>query len=181
MKLMTARSRIDALRAEDAPALFACRADPAVARFQGWRPADVAAATVFIDAQSAMNTDQPGGWLQRAIRLRADGTLIGDLGLNLPANDAEAMEFGISLMPPFQHCGYVREALRAVFDRVFAELGRHRIQASVDPRHAASIAMLRSLGMRQKAHHRESLCLRGEWVDDLVFAMPGREWPRHRG
>jgi RimJ/RimL family protein N-acetyltransferase len=30
--------------------------------------------------------------------------------------------------------------------------------------------------MRQEAHFRESLRLRGEWVDDVVFAMLAREW-----
>ena len=44
MELVTARLRIDALRPTDAEALFACRADLAVARYQGWCPADVAAA-----------------------------------------------------------------------------------------------------------------------------------------
>ena len=57
---------------------------------------------------------------------------------------------------------------------------RHRIQASVDPRNVASMALLRSLGMRQEAHFRESLWLQDAWVDDVVFAMLAREWPSHR-
>jgi RimJ/RimL family protein N-acetyltransferase len=59
---------------------------------------------------------------------------------------------------------------------VFGQLGRHRIHASVDPRNLASMAMLRALGMRQEAHHRESLWLHGEWVDDVVFALLASEW-----
>jgi RimJ/RimL family protein N-acetyltransferase len=34
--------------------------------------------------------------------------------------------------------------------------------------------------MRQEAHFRESLLFRGEWVDDVVFALLAREW-RDRG
>jgi RimJ/RimL family protein N-acetyltransferase len=30
--------------------------------------------------------------------------------------------------------------------------------------------------MRQEAHHRESLWLHGEWVDDMIFAMLSRDW-----
>jgi hypothetical protein len=66
------------------------------------------------------------------------------------------------------------------FEHVFGELGRHRIHASVDPRNLASMTMLRALGMRQEAHHRESLWLRGEWVDDVIFAMLASEWPPHQ-
>lgn len=30
--------------------------------------------------------------------------------------------------------------------------------------------------MRQEAHHRESLWFRGEWVDDVIFALLDHEW-----
>ncbi len=175
MELVTARLRIDALRPDDAVALFALRSDPAVARYQGWRPADPAAARAFIERQSSAAT--PVGWFQRAIRLREGGRLIGDLGVNLPEDAQASVEFGVSLVPVAQGGGYAGEALRALFDQVFGPWGRHRVQASVDPRNLACLALLRSLGMRQEAHHRESLWLHGEWVDDMIFAMPSRDRP----
>ena len=176
MELTTARLQLDALRPDDAEVLFAYRADPAVARFQGWRPADVVAVRDFIDAQAAMVPGQAGGWFQRAIRLRDSGSLIGDLGVSLPGQVEASVEFGVSIMPAHQGHGYASEAVRALFALVFDRLGRHRIHASVDPRNVASLAMLRALGMRQEAHHRESLWLHGEWVDDVVFAMLAGEW-----
>jgi RimJ/RimL family protein N-acetyltransferase len=36
------------------------------------------------------------------------------------------------------------------------------------------------LGMRQEAHFRESEIFKGEWGDELVFAMLEEEW-RDRG
>ncbi|GAB2549712.1 GNAT family N-acetyltransferase [Rhodanobacter koreensis] len=176
MELGTTRLRLDALRPEDAEALFAYRADPAVARFQGWRPADLAAARGFIDEQRDVAPGVSGGWFQRAIRLRDDGRLIGDLGVHLPEQAEASVEFGISIAPAHQGHGYASEAVRALFELVFARLDRHRIHASVDPRNLASMAMLRGLGMRQEAHHRESLWLQGEWVDDVVFALLASEW-----
>ena len=182
MELVTARLHIDALRPTDAAGLFACRADPAVALYQGWRPADLAEASEFIDRQPTATT--PVGWFQRAIRLREDGRLVGDLGVNLPGDVRESVEFGISLAPTGQGHGYAGEALRALFDQVFGPWGRHRVHASVDPRNLACLALLRAAGMRQEAHHRESLWLRGEWVDDMIFALLESEWQaarRHRG
>ena len=175
MELVTARLRIDALRPADAEALFVCRANPAVARFQGWCPADIAEAREFIGRQPWETA--PSGWFQRAIRLHGDDGPIGDLGVNLPADVRESVEFGISIASAHQGRGYAGETLRALFDQVFGQFGRHRIHASVDPCNLASMAMLRGLGMRQEAFHRESLWLRGEWVDDAVFAMLSREWP----
>ena len=85
--------------------------------------------------------------------------LIGDLGVCVPEDADGSVEFGISIAPRFQGDGYAGEALHALFGWVFQTMGRHRIHASVDPRNLASMAMLRSLGMRQEAHFRESLRL----------------------
>ncbi|UGB39256.1 GNAT family N-acetyltransferase [Frateuria soli] len=173
MELSTDRLRLDRLHPDDAEALYACRADPAVARFQGWRPTSVAEARAFIDTQAE---PAPGLWFQRAIRLRDGHALIGDLGVCLPATPGDSVEFGISLASTQQGRGYAREVLRALFHQGFDVLGWRRIHASVDPRNAACMALLQALGMRQEAHFRESLWLHGEWVDDVVFAMLSREW-----
>ena len=178
MELATARLRLDALRAGDAEALFGYRADPEVCRYQGWRPAALADAERFIEDQSVLAAPAQGRWFQRAIRRRDDGVLIGDVGLCLA--DAQA-EFGITLAPAAQRKGYAREALHALFDWLFDELGVHRVHASVDPRNAPSMALLQAMGMRKEAHYRESLLLHGEWVDDVVFGLLAREWPDAAG
>jgi RimJ/RimL family protein N-acetyltransferase len=175
LELATARLKLDALRPEDAPALFAYRADPAVARYQGWRPADAGEALAFVEAQAAASADGPG-WFQRAIRLRENGVLVGDLGIHLPPDAAAAAEVGISIAPAWQRRGYAGEALRAALELIFGRLGRPCVRASVDPRNLASVALLRSLGMRQEALHRHGLQLHGEWVDDAVYILPAEAW-----
>ena len=176
MEFVTARLRLDALREDDAEALFAYRADPDVARYQGWCPASCGEALDFIRAQQNSTLEKGGSWVQRAIRLSGSDKLIGDLGLHVPADAGGSYEFGITLAPVHQGQGYAREALRALFDFMFRELRAHRVHASIDPRNLASAALLSSLGMRQEAHFRESLKLRGEWVDDVIFALLAQEW-----
>lgn len=176
MELVTARLRLDALRPDDAAALFAYRSDPAVSRFQGWCPANLEQASDFIERQMAVAPGVPDSWTQRAIRLRESGRLIGDLGVHWPEQAEDSVEFGVSIAPEQQGHGYAGEAVRAVFGLLFGQYDRHRIHASVDPRNLASMALLRSLGMRQEAHHRESLWLGGEWLDDVIFAILAREW-----
>ena len=175
--IQTPRLRLDRLCVEDAAVLFGIRGNPEVARYQGWQPADEDEAAAFIAAQAERDFGAPDGWNQRAVRLREGGALIGDLGIHFPPTREEPLEFGISLAPAHQGRGYAREAIAAVFDRTFGPWGYRRVVASVDPRNTASLALCRALGMRQEAHHVESLLLRGEWVDDAVFALLAREWP----
>jgi len=176
MELHTPRLRLNALHLDDAEELFAYRADPAVFRYQGWCPASVVEARNFIERQAGASLDTPDSWVQRAIRRRDSGALIGDLGIHVPAEVDGSVEFGVTIAPAWQGRGYATEALREVFAWLFGPPRHRRIQASVDPRNLASMAMLRSLGMRQEAHHLESLWLQGEWVDDVVFALLAREW-----
>lgn len=176
MKIQTPRLVLDALRPDDAAALFACRGDPSVARYQGWQPASVDEAAEFIVRQAAVPFGGAGTWCQRAIRRRDSGELIGDLGIHFPPTNEGAVELGISLTPAQQGHGYAREAMAAAVDLVFSSLDYRRVVGSVDPRNRASVALLRALGFRQEAHHVESLRVHGEWVDDAIYALLAREW-----
>jgi RimJ/RimL family protein N-acetyltransferase len=174
MEIMTAHLRIDALRREDAEALFGYRADPAVSRYQGWKPASIADVGKFIGTQQGLAVDTPGTWWQRAIRARDSGVLIGDLGLHF--TDDATVELGISIAPACQCRGHAREALEVALDFVFGGLRKHRVIASVDPRNVACLKLLEGIGMRREAHFRESLRDGDGWADDLVYAMLEREW-----
>ncbi|GGA13894.1 GNAT family N-acetyltransferase [Dyella caseinilytica] len=176
MELTTTRLRLDALRENDADMLFHYRSDPEVARYQGWRPVSRDEASDFIASQERASLDIPDSWLQFAIRLSTDGTLIGDLGLHIPAEADGSYEFGITIAPVHQGNGYAREAVQALLTWLFLTLDARRVHASIDPRNLASAALLRSLGMRQEAHFRESLKVGDEWVDDVIFALLAREW-----
>jgi len=58
----------------------------------------------------------------------------------------------------------------------FERLRFHRIAAHCDARNAPSAALMERLGMRREAHLRESQFIKGEWVDELVYAMLVSEW-----
>jgi RimJ/RimL family protein N-acetyltransferase len=164
VRIVTARLRIDALQPEDAETLFAYRADPAVARYQGWKPASVAEAASFIEAQLQVAPDTAGEWWQRAIRLRDSGELIGDFGLHCV--DTGTAELGITLAPAHQRRGYARDAVEVALDFAFGGLRKHRVVASVDPRNLACMRLLEGLGM-----HR-----RDEQAGDVRFELSAKEW-----
>lgn len=59
---------------------------------------------------------------------------------------------------------------------LFESLGKHRVTASCDARNIASRKVLEAVGMRQEGHLIEASRYKGEWADDLLFAMLRREW-----
>lgn len=164
MEIATARLRLDDLRQADAPALLAYRGDPAVGRYQGWKPASLADATRFIEGQAGAAPERTGTWWQRAIRLRDTGALIGDVGLH--AVDDATVELGISIAPAQQRHGYAREALEAILDFAFGGLRKARAIAFVHPRNVASLRLLEGLGMRRHGDH----------ADTVMLELPAREW-----
>jgi RimJ/RimL family protein N-acetyltransferase len=134
----------------------------------------------FIDRVSDGPLGTPGTWYQLAIVRQEGGLLIGDCGIHFPPDDTHQAEVGITIAPVQQRRGYASEALEAVLDMLFTQRGLHRIYGRVDPRNSASVALLERLGMRQEGHLRESVWVRGEWTDDLIYAILEREWKTRR-
>ena len=159
-------------------AFFSYRSRPEVCRYQSFEPADRAEAARFIESLQECEWAVTGTWFQLAIRERATGSLVGDLGVHFV--DEDQVEIGFTVAPGQQRKGYAAEAVRALLDHLFLVMGRHRVVASADPRNQASVALLEKLGMRREAHFRQSLRFKGEWADDLVFALLSSEWPPAR-
>jgi RimJ/RimL family protein N-acetyltransferase len=176
--IQTTRLILDPLREEDAAMVFAYRSDPVISRYQGWKPTDEVEVAQFIADQRARPFGTPDSWCQLAIRERASGELLGDFGVHFPPTPDDPIEFGLSLRPEAQRKGFARESMEAAMDLAFRQWGYRRVVASVDPRNTTSVALCRALGMRQEAHHVESYLFRGEWVDDMVFALLAREWQK---
>ena len=175
--IVTSRLVLAPLAESDAARLFQYRSDPSVSRFQFFEPESVEDARRFIVA----GLSEAAGWQQLGIRLKDGDVLAGDLGFLFPAEQPHQAEIGVTVAPDHQRRGIGIEAVHGLLGHLFGVLGAHRVFASVDPRNAASMALLGRAGMRQEAHFRESLWFKGEWVDDVVFAILESEWERSAG
>ena len=87
-------------------------------------------------------------------------------------------ELGIALAPEYQAQGYATEGLRAFLGYLLVTLGKHRVFGSVDPRNLRSVRLMERVGMRKEAHLVQRLLFKGEWVDDVLFALLASEWRR---
>jgi RimJ/RimL family protein N-acetyltransferase len=175
-EIITSRLVLRKLNSADCETVFRYRTNPEVSRYQNWRPLTIEDARLFIESLARVEPDTPDSWFQLGITLQETRQLIGDCGLHFPANESYQAEIGITLDPAYQGQGYALETLTSVLDYLFRVLRKHRVFASVDPRNLPSVALLERVGMRKEAHFRESLWFKGEWADDVIYAILAREW-----
>ena len=122
--------------------------------------------------------DDDGDEIVLAVELRTKGTVIGHVNLEWTSREHRQGEIGYVMHPDHQGHGYATEAAGVMLRLGFEELGLHRIVGRLDARNAASAAVLERLGMRREAHLRENEHVKGEWVDELVYAILAEEWRR---
>lgn len=168
--------------ARDAETFRAYRDDPEIARWQGWDGCSREEAGAFVAEMEAAPYGRPGRWFQIAVADRADDRLLGDIGVHVLAAEPRLAELGVTFARGAQGRGHATEALRALIRRLFTEETRHRLHASIDPRNARSVALFERLGFRRESHFRRSVWAKGEWCDDVVYALLAEEWSgRHAG
>jgi RimJ/RimL family protein N-acetyltransferase len=168
-------------RPQDVAEFVAYRSRAEVARYQSWDvPYPQEEGERFVGQMTRQHPDTPGEWFQFAVGLRATGQLIGDCAAMTRADDPGQCEIGFTIAPQYQGRGYAAEAARLLVGYLFAR-GKHRITACCDARNAASVAVLERLGMRREGHLRQSTWAKGEWTDDLLYALLQDEWQTSRG
>ncbi len=175
--LVAERVVLRRFRLDDLDAFLAYRSTPEVARFQGWdAPFPAAEAERLVRQMMTDQPDTPGEWFQFAVMLRSTGELIGDCAARPDEADGGQAEIGFTMAPGHQGRGYATEAARRLLGYLFGARAKHRVTAYCDARNAASARVLEKLGMRCEGRFRESTWAKGEWTDDLVYAILHREW-----
>jgi RimJ/RimL family protein N-acetyltransferase len=181
IKIVTERLALRQLAASDAQKIFEYRSRPEVSRYQSWGIESRDEIQSQIESLVLTEPGIPGAWYQIGIVLRFGSEFIGDCGFHVLATETRQAEFGISLAPKYQCHGYAAEALRALLNYLFVDLSKHRVFGSVDPRNLRSIKLMQRVGMRNEAHFIRSFWFKGEWVDDMIFAMLASDWRAMNG
>jgi len=120
--------------------------------------------------------DKDGQVMSLAVELRETGRVIGDVVLIYGSAEHQCAEIGYVFNPDQQGNGYATEACHVLLALAFDGLRVRRVIARIDDRNVASAAVLRRLGMRQEAHLIENELFKGEWTNEIDFAMLATEW-----
>jgi RimJ/RimL family protein N-acetyltransferase len=160
-ELHTARLLLRPACSDDLAAMHAVLSDPAAMRYWSTPPHETLEETrVWLD--SMIGAD-PGS--SEDFVLEKDGEVIGKAGAwRLP-------EIGFILRSDHWGRGLAREALAAVIAHLFATRGLGALTADVDPRNAACLGLLNSLGFRETGRAERTWRVGEEWCDSVYLEL----------
>lgn len=112
------------------------------------------------------------------ITLKGEGEPIGTLGYYkwLPTASYQA-EMGYDLAKEHWGNGIMTEAMEAVIDFGFEEMGLNRIEVYVMPRNKRSVRLMKRLGFTREGLLRQRYFDEfGNFADDILFSMLRSDW-----
>ncbi|MFM9874122.1 MAG: GNAT family N-acetyltransferase [Fimbriimonadaceae bacterium] len=173
LRLTTDRLELRAWQIEDVPGLFRLRSNPEVMKYWTVGPyQDLAQAEKTVVDLMAVNRE--GSGLELAVFSEAE--LIGTATLHGISWPSRRAELGYMLLPEFQGRGLMHEALVAIVNYGFGELGLNRLEADIDPRNVASRRSLERLGFKLEGFMPERWIVEGEVTDTEFFGLVAKDW-----
>ena len=160
--ILTDRLLLRAPALADLDALVARRNDPAVAEYQDWLlPFERESGRQLLAGLTAMDGPTRGEWWMVTVvdRDRPDAPL-GDVAVHL-SDDGRAAEIGYTFAVANHGRGYATEAVAAILDHLFDDVGVRRVSASLHPDNVASAMLLERTGFLFEGHSRLS-----HWLGD---------------
>ena len=117
---------------------------------EGW-PADNTKGFLRLRLGQMQRDPDTQQWLGRALVLRESAAMVGYAGFHGPPGlnaleQADAVELGYTVFPPFRRRGYAAEAAEALMRWAGETHGVRHFVASVSPSNEPSLAMVRKLG-----------------------------------
>jgi RimJ/RimL family protein N-acetyltransferase len=130
-----------------------------------------AAARGFRSALAAMRTSPPRRrfWVLR----ESSGVAIGLLGLD--HDEPDGGEVGALIPPPHQGRGYATEAIAALADHAFGDLGLQRLHTRHAPGHGLAAGLMRGLGFQPRPDADGPHRVRWELDPQRWAGRPGRQ------
>ena len=166
---------------EDAEPMFRNWAsDPEVTKFLTWQPHECIDVTQKI-LESWLAEYEKNHYYQWMIVLKEIGEPIGSISVVRQNDRVEEAEIGYCIGGQWWHRGIMTEALTAVIEYLFTEVGMNRIAARHDSNNPHSGGVMRKCGMKYEGTHRA--CDRNNQgiCDAAQYAILRSEWqePRH--
>lgn len=180
IQIISERLIMRTIQLSDSDSIFSYRSNAAINQYQGWIPKTIDDVHDFILNLTTPEINQSDTWFQFVI-IKSDNTeIIGDIGVHFHASDNSQVEMGCTLNYEYHGKGFAFEAVHAVINYLFDELGKRRIVASIDSRNHASIRLIERFGFRKKAHLKGNAAQNNACTDDLIYAILRDEWYKVR-
>ncbi|MCG9722008.1 GNAT family N-acetyltransferase [Shewanella sp. Isolate7] len=140
-----------------------------------WEPAREDDYFTLASAQSVVVANarlaEAGLAFKFAIFNREQTDIIGLCNItNLVMGVFKAANLGYSVAERYQGQGYMTEALSALLDWVFDEVGLNRVMANYMPHNLSSARLLERLGFEREGYAKAYLKIAGQWQDHVLTA-----------
>lgn len=174
--LETERLKLRQILLGDAESLFAILSDQETMAYYGHLPHR------SIDDTRALIYEIDARYLKRegirwGIALHEDPSRpIGSCSLQRFGAGHHHAETGYELDRGTWGLGLMAEAMAAILDYGFAELGLHRVEAVIDDANVRSKALLLKLGFRAEGVLRERYHFLGRFEDEYYYGLLRQEW-----
>ena len=132
-----------------------------VARFAGPRSRDLAHATHLGLLACRVDDDAPVGVFNLSEIVRGS---------------FRSAYLGYYALAPHAGDGYMKEGLALALAAAFRRLRLHRVEANIQPRNVASLALVLGAGFRREGFSRRYLMIGGRWRDHERWAMLAEDW-----
>ena len=165
---------------EDAEPMFRnWAADPEVTKYLTWPTYEKVETAYQILDLWASEYEKPN-YYQWMIVLKELGEPIGSISVVRQNDRVEESEIGYCIGSRWWHKGIMTEALNAVIEYLFTEVGMNRVAARHDPNNPHSGGVMRKCGMKYEGTHRA--CDRNNQgiCDAAQYAILRSEWKRPR-
>lgn len=178
--IRTERLLIRPVRLDDVEDLARRRSEPSVAEYQSWtHPYPLERARSIVESVVAMDAPVAGEWWMVLITDADTGNTLGDIAVHVGAEGRSA-EVGYTLASEYWGRGYLTEALDAMLEYLFVEMGFVRVSAMLHANNVASARVLERCGFLFEGHTRSSYWVGPEVSDDLIYGVLREDWQAWR-
>lgn len=177
--LMTPRLRLRQFREDDVEAMHGCFSNVELMRF--W---NTPLHTKRIETERAVRRFidcTPSYYRFWAVADKTTDRCLGLVNYHDGHIRNKRVAIGYIVDPTHRRQGIATEAVSAMIDFCFHDLGLHRLQALIHPDNAPSLKLIERLGFRCEGLLRENLCVSEEWRDDLLYARLSSDRPAEAG
>lgn len=174
-EITTERLLLRPLAMTDAPHFYEIYSDPEAMTFWSDQPvATVEEAAQMIRADLDMAARGVAAFW--AIALNSSAEAIGKCTLMHYSAQNRRAEIGFILNRGHWRQGLMCEAVTAVIDFAFNELGLHRIEADTDDQNEASLSLLDKLGFQREGFFRERWRVYDDWQNSVMLGLLKPDW-----
>jgi RimJ/RimL family protein N-acetyltransferase len=166
--LVTERLLLRPYEPGDLDALHDMQSRPEVAHYLYWEPRT--------RSESQSSLVRKVGWTCISGQGDTLNPVIGDVLVTYTSAPHQQAEVGYLFHPDVHGQGLATEATAAMVDLAFDQLGVHRVFARLDARNLPSARLLERLGLQREAHLVQNEWVKGEWVDEVIYAVRADEW-----